>query len=219
MYPPGLPQRRLRSFPHCLSDFAFESQIPGIGELQRLLGHGEYEPLRPAPIFESTFLQVTRHGEPVYLHSHDNLVIVGITATSPALLLPDIMILACSKDHAQGKEQALCAPHAACDLELTRLIPLELASLYIHDMEEQQLKLQLVNGRAYYLQLCAPQGEAHLLFARWLRLMHLLQAPLESFSRTSMGGPGSPYSWHRSHYNAMSMVLWAQGGAGGGVCT
>lgn len=72
------------------------------------------------PTLTSTHAQVTRHGEPVYLHSHDNLVIVGITATSPALLLPDIMILACSKDHAQGKEQALCAPHAACDLELTR---------------------------------------------------------------------------------------------------
>ncbi|CAM5173297.1 unnamed protein product, partial [Eretmochelys imbricata] len=53
----GIVRRSPRPFPECISDFAFAGWIPIIGELQRLLGRGEYNPLQPTPLFESNFLQ------------------------------------------------------------------------------------------------------------------------------------------------------------------
>ena len=39
------------------------------------------------------------------------------------------------------------------------MIPLDLAHLYIHDLSAWRLKLRLVTGRYYYLELDAPDSE------------------------------------------------------------
>uniref|UniRef100_A0A674JY05 Golgi associated RAB2 interactor protein-like Rab2B-binding domain-containing protein n=1 Tax=Terrapene triunguis TaxID=2587831 RepID=A0A674JY05_9SAUR len=183
-------RRSPHPFPECISDFAFAGWIPVIGELQKLLGRGEYNPLCPAPLFESNFLQVsvTKRGELVDLHNRASLVTLGIAATSPALLLPDVMIIARPTEMPQGEPLGPRGAHVRPGLELTRLIPLELVSLYLHDLGEQRLKLRLATGHVYYLQLCAPRGEERPLFTRWLRLIYLLRAPPDSWA--------SIPSWH-----------------------
>nr|XP_008508687.1 PREDICTED: protein FAM71E1 isoform X3 [Equus przewalskii] len=57
------------------------------GRLQRHLS-GEFDQLRDFPIFESNFVQVTRLGEVA------NKVTMGVAASSPALELPDLLLLA-----------------------------------------------------------------------------------------------------------------------------
>ncbi|KAB0396578.1 hypothetical protein E2I00_005857, partial [Balaenoptera physalus] len=58
------------------------------GRLQRHLLSGEFDQLRDLPIFESNFVQVTRLGEVA------NKVTMGVAASSPALELPDLLLLA-----------------------------------------------------------------------------------------------------------------------------
>ncbi|XP_065427954.1 collagen alpha-1(I) chain [Chrysemys picta bellii] len=203
MHPPGIVRRSPHPFPECISDFAFAGWIPVIGELQKLLGQGEYNPLCPAPLFESNFLQVTKRGELVDLHNRASLVTLGIAATSPALLLPDVMIIARPTERPQGEPLGPRGAHVRPGLELTRLIPLELVSLYLHDLGEQRLKLRLATGRVYYLQLCAPRGEERPLFARWLRLIYLLRAPSDSWA--------SIPSWHTADLRGRSAKVPVSG--------
>uniref|UniRef100_A0A7N4UXA7 Uncharacterized protein n=1 Tax=Sarcophilus harrisii TaxID=9305 RepID=A0A7N4UXA7_SARHA len=65
-----------------------QSTSPRPGRLQRYLSNGEFDQLCDFPIFESNFVQVTRFGEVA------NKVTMGVAATSPALELPDILLLA-----------------------------------------------------------------------------------------------------------------------------
>ncbi|XP_071076104.1 Golgi-associated RAB2 interactor protein 5A isoform X2 [Desmodus rotundus] len=58
------------------------------GRLQRYLLCGEFDQLRDFSIFESNFVQVTRLGEVA------NKVTMGVAASSPALELPDLLLLA-----------------------------------------------------------------------------------------------------------------------------
>uniref|UniRef100_A0A8C4VUI6 Golgi associated RAB2 interactor protein-like Rab2B-binding domain-containing protein n=1 Tax=Gopherus evgoodei TaxID=1825980 RepID=A0A8C4VUI6_9SAUR len=201
-------RRSPHPFPECISDFAFAGWIPVVGELQKLLARGEYKPLCPAPLFESNFLQVTKQGELVDLHNRASLVTLGIAATSPALLLPDVMIIARPMERPQGGLLGPKGAHIRPGLELTRLIPLELVSIFLHDLGEQRLKLRLATGRVYYLQLCAPRGEERPLFARWLRLIYLLRAPPDSWA--------SVPSWHTTDLRGRSAkVSWGQHGVVG----
>ncbi|XP_043357126.1 protein FAM71B [Dermochelys coriacea] len=106
------------------------------------------------------------------------------------------MIIARPMERSQGEPLGPRTAHAPPELELTRLIPLEQVSLYLHDMGEQRLKLRLATGRVYYLKLCAPRGEERPLFARWLRLTYLLRVPLDSWA--------SIPSWHTSDLHGRS---------------
>ncbi|XP_072463128.1 Golgi-associated RAB2 interactor protein 5A isoform X4 [Notamacropus eugenii] len=65
-----------------------QSTYPRPGRLQRHLCSGEFDQLCDFPMFESNFVQVTRFGEVA------NKVTMGVAATSPALELPDILLLA-----------------------------------------------------------------------------------------------------------------------------
>ncbi|XP_007103336.2 Golgi-associated RAB2 interactor protein 5B [Physeter macrocephalus] len=143
--------------------------VPTLGELQKTLQKGEYLPLRPLPMFESNFVQVTSRGAPVYVHHRTNRVTMGVAASLPGLVLPDILLMA------QPPEDRGCS-----SLILTRMIPLDLAHLYVHDLSAWRLKLRLVTGRYYYLELDAPDNEVSFLFDRWIRLINLLQQPATS---------------------------------------
>ncbi|XP_026644949.1 protein FAM71E1 isoform X1 [Microtus ochrogaster] len=126
------------------------------GRLQRHLLSGEFDQLRDFPIFESNFVQVTRFGEVA------NKVTMGVAASSPALELPDLLLLA-GPDKENG-----------C-LQLLGLFPLQFVQLFVHDESRQQLKVKFRTGRAFYLQLRAPEETRDREFGRWVRLLYRLR--------------------------------------------
>ncbi|XP_055993197.1 Golgi-associated RAB2 interactor protein 5B [Sorex fumeus] len=144
--------------------------VPILGELQKTLQKGEYLPLGPLPMFESNFVQVTNRGCPVYVHHRPNRVTIGVAASLPGLLLPDLLLIGQPPDREHPS------------LVLTRMIPLGLAHLYVHELATWRLKLRLVTGRYYYLELDAPSREASFLFNRWIRLIHQLQEPAPAWA-------------------------------------
>ncbi|XP_034842414.1 protein FAM71E2 [Mirounga leonina] len=152
--------------------------VPTLGELQKTLQKGEYLPLRPLPMFESNFVQVTNRGAPVYTHHRTNRLTMGVAASLPGLVLPDILLIA---QPGEGKE---CS-----NLVLTRMLPLDLAHLYVHDVSAWRLKLRLVTGRYYYLELDAPDNEAGFLFDRWIRLINLLHEPATTWAPRTLNTP------------------------------
>ncbi|XP_068849276.1 Golgi-associated RAB2 interactor protein 5B [Capricornis sumatraensis] len=152
--------------------------VPTLGELQKTLQQGEHLPLRPLPMFESNFIQVTNRGAPVYVHHRTNRVTMGVAASLPGLVLPDMLLMA------QPPEDRECS-----NLVLTRMIPLDLAHLYVHDLSAWRLKLRLVTGRYYYLELDAPDGEVGFLFDRWIRLISQLQQPATSWAPRTLHTP------------------------------
>nr|XP_048282965.1 protein FAM71E2 [Myodes glareolus] len=152
--------------------------VPILGELQKTLQKGEYLPLRPLPMFESNFVQVTNHGAPAFVHHRTNKLTMGVAASLPGLVLPDILLLARPQE---GKD---CS-----NLNLTRMIPLDLAHLYVHDLPSWRLKLRLITGRYYYLELDAPDHELGFLFDRWIRLINLLHEPTVSWAPRATNMP------------------------------
>ncbi|XP_055992988.1 Golgi-associated RAB2 interactor protein 5A [Sorex fumeus] len=124
------------------------------GRLQRHLS-GEFDQLRDFPIFESNFVQVTRLGEVA------NKVTMGVAASSPALELPDLLLLAGpAKDNGR--------------LQLLGLFPLQFVQLFVHDESHWQLKVKFRTGRAFYLQLRAPPETRDREFGQWVRLLYRL---------------------------------------------
>ncbi|XP_017402051.2 protein FAM71E2 [Cebus imitator] len=140
--------------------------VPILGELQKTLQKGEYLPLRPMPMFESNFVQVTSRGGPVFVSHRTNRLTMGAAASLPGLLVPDILLIG---QPAEGRDYS--------GLVLTRMIPLDLTQLCVHDLSSWCLKLRLVSGHSYYLALDAPDNEAGFLFDCWIRLIHLLREP------------------------------------------
>ncbi|XP_054444125.1 Golgi-associated RAB2 interactor protein 5B [Pteronotus mesoamericanus] len=140
--------------------------VPVLGQLQKTLQKGEYLPLRPLPMFESNFVQVTSRGAPVYIHHRTNHLTMGVAASLPGPMLPDLLLIARPSD---GRD---CS-----GLILTRMIPLDLVHLCVHNLSAWRLKLCLITGRYYYLELNAPNSEVAFLFDRWIHLIRLLQEP------------------------------------------
>ncbi|TEA25489.1 hypothetical protein DBR06_SOUSAS11710097 [Sousa chinensis] len=126
------------------------------GRLQRHLLSGEFDQLRDLPIFESNFVQVTRLGEVA------NKVTMGVAASSPALELPDLLLLA-----GPAKENGR--------LQLFGLFPLQFVQLFVHDESRWQLKVKFRTGRAFYLQLRAPPESRDRKFGQWVRLLYRLR--------------------------------------------
>ncbi|XP_031537416.2 Golgi-associated RAB2 interactor protein 5A isoform X4 [Vicugna pacos] len=126
------------------------------GRLQLHLLSGEFDQLRDFPIFESNFMQVTRLGEVV------NKVTMGVAASSPALELPDLLLLA-----GPAKENGR--------LQLFGLFPLQFVQLFVHDESRWQLKVKFRSGRAFYLQLRAPPQTRDREFGQWVRLLYRLR--------------------------------------------
>uniref|UniRef100_A0A2K6TMN0 Golgi associated RAB2 interactor 5A n=1 Tax=Saimiri boliviensis boliviensis TaxID=39432 RepID=A0A2K6TMN0_SAIBB len=155
---------------------AGEAELGGMAEfsptgrprqLQRHLLSGEFDQLRDFPIFESNFVQVTRLGEVA------NKVTMGVAASSPALELPDLLLLA-----GPAKENG--------HLQLFGLFPLQFVQLFVHDESRRQLKVKLSNHRAFYLQLQAPPETRDREFGQWVRLLYRLRfrsAPAVPFTR------------------------------------
>ncbi|KAF6077464.1 family with sequence similarity 71 member E1 [Phyllostomus discolor] len=126
------------------------------GRLQRYLLRGEFDQLRDFSIFESNFMQVTRLGEVA------NKVTMGVAASSPALELPDLLLLA-----GPAKENGR--------LQLSGLFPLQFVQLFVHDERHCQLKVKFQTGRTFYLQLRGPPKTRNRKFGQWVRLLYRLR--------------------------------------------
>lgn len=69
------------------------------------------------------------------------------------------------------------------------MIPLNLVHLYVHNLSTWCLKLRLVTGRNYYLELDAPDREIAFLFDRWVSLINLLQEPATHWAPRTLNTP------------------------------
>ncbi|KAM5297560.1 Golgi-associated RAB2 interactor protein 5B [Glossophaga mutica] len=152
--------------------------VPILGQLQKTLQQGEYLPLCPLPMLESNFVQVTSRGAPVHVHHKSNHLTMGVAASLPGPVLPDLLLIA------RPSEARDCS-----SLVLTRMIPLDLVHLYVHSLSAWRLKLCLITGRYYYLELNAPDSEVAFLFDRWMRLIHLLQEPATFWAPRTLKTP------------------------------
>uniref|UniRef100_A0A2K5HXW6 Golgi associated RAB2 interactor protein-like Rab2B-binding domain-containing protein n=1 Tax=Colobus angolensis palliatus TaxID=336983 RepID=A0A2K5HXW6_COLAP len=131
--------------------------------LQRYLQSGEFDQLRDFPIFESNFVQFCPHIYPVTrLGEVANEVTMGVAASSPALELPDLLLLA-GPDKENGR------------LQLFGLFPLKFVQLFVHDESRCQLEVKLNTSRTFYLRLRAPLETRDREFGQWVRLLYRLR--------------------------------------------
>lgn len=56
---------------------------------------------------------------------------------------------------------------------------MQFVDLSVHSANKRRLKLKLLNGRAYYLELCAPTQKQSEIFSQWVRLINLLKSKSE----------------------------------------
>ncbi|XP_071600502.1 Golgi-associated RAB2 interactor protein 2 isoform X2 [Heliangelus exortis] len=166
------------------------SQESIMGDLQRLLSQGEYPPFTFAPIFESKFVEVNQRGEQISVHNRASYVTIGICAANSSSPLPNAMLVA--REMSVSSQESLTnfwkfseqPPHVE-HLELTRFLPLEFVELAVHSTDNHHLRIKLVNGRSYYLELCAPPDQQEHLFRLWLQLISLLK-PTEKTSNSEV---------------------------------
>uniref|UniRef100_A0ABM5GRW0 Golgi associated RAB2 interactor protein-like Rab2B-binding domain-containing protein n=1 Tax=Pogona vitticeps TaxID=103695 RepID=A0ABM5GRW0_9SAUR len=154
-----------------------------MGPLQTQLRQGEYELFKFSPMFESNFVQISKQGGPTQIHNQEETVTVAITATSPVLLIPDVLLLArpiVSPEEYTPKLKNKFHPHPPVRYELTRLFPLCFVKITIHNAERQQLRFKIANGRTFYLQLSPDSKRQEDLFDAWIRIVQLLRPPLEA---------------------------------------
>ncbi|CAN0096279.1 unnamed protein product [Bubo scandiacus] len=153
-----------------------------MGDLKRLLRQGEYVPFSSAPIFESKFVEVNRRGEPISVHNRPSCVIIGISAVNPSSPIPDAMLVAhkvpMSPQESMTNFWKLSEqPSHMEEIALARFFPLKFVELSVHSTEKHHLMLKLVNGRSYYLELCASPNQQQHLFHLWLQFISLLKPP------------------------------------------
>ncbi|XP_066479877.1 Golgi-associated RAB2 interactor protein 6-like [Tiliqua scincoides] len=160
-----------RSFHALHSDFSFPTQTPVKTVLQKYLRKGEFPLFQRVAMFESSFLQVTRKGKHIFFHNHYHEAIIGIASTNTKLPLPNLMFIARPAASQVSSEQY---PE---EIMLTRLLPLKFVHISIYDSKKQLIKIKLINGRSYYLQLYTSTEEEKDLFKHWLTLVYLLHHP------------------------------------------
>ncbi|XP_053529187.1 Golgi-associated RAB2 interactor protein 2 [Artibeus jamaicensis] len=163
--------------------------LHGPGDFQNVLDGGEFAPFVTPPMLEGNFIQVNRRGESIYLHNRANWVTVGICASSHSHKTPNVMLLAHLAPTAWKDPEplfkSLLTSHSPEKLVLTRFLPLQFVTLSVHDAKTMRLKVKLVSGRAYYLQLCAPASKQDALFSQWERLISLLNREKARASKVS----------------------------------
>ncbi|KAK2501850.1 hypothetical protein MC885_020490 [Smutsia gigantea] len=160
-----------------------------MGKLQQQLQKGEYDIFKSFPMCESDFVRITKQGELTDTHKCAQITTVGIAKTNPFDPTPDVMLLAqpvpgCKQYAGCGQVTKGKGNKAPTTLELTRLFPLNLVKISVHNRDKQQLRLKLATGHSYYLQLCAPPGKQEDLFPCWEDVIDLFRPPVEAYSST-----------------------------------
>ncbi|KFQ50199.1 Protein FAM71D, partial [Pelecanus crispus] len=151
------------------------SQASIMGDLQRLLRQGEYAPFTSAPIFESKFVQVKSHSDEIIWHAQDKIACNDY---------PFFLSLRSTEEFPNPLGSFFLFQFLTFSLILSvvstffyRFFPLKFVELSVHSTDKHHLLLKLINGRCYYLELCAPPDQQQHLFHLWLQLISLLKCP------------------------------------------
>ncbi|KAG8140037.1 hypothetical protein E2320_002769, partial [Naja naja] len=117
---------------------------------------------------------INKKGNPSDVHNRKKIIKLGVTSTIPTLPIPNTLLLA---SHIISSEEDISEPTSILsgNLELKRLFPLSLVKLTIHNLEKKQLRLKLVTGRTYYLQMYPPPHQQQDLFVGWVKLVQILR--------------------------------------------
>lgn len=70
-------------------------------------------------LFSFSELQINKRGELIDVHNDVHVMTVGVTYSTPRLLIPDVMLLACPAVKCARRSQGV-GSEAADSLELTR---------------------------------------------------------------------------------------------------
>ncbi|KFU85215.1 Protein FAM71D, partial [Chaetura pelagica] len=154
------------------------SQTSIMGDLRRLLNQGEYSPFTCAPIFESKFVEVKSPSNEIIWCAQDKIACNDYPFFTPstASSYPSFSGICRFDRHSIFKRNLhLCLLY--CFPFFNRFLPLELVELAVHSRDHHHLMIKLVNGRSYYLELCAPPDQQEHLFHLWLQLISLLKPP------------------------------------------
>ncbi|XP_070584380.1 Golgi-associated RAB2 interactor protein 6-like [Erythrolamprus reginae] len=154
-----------------------------MGPLQKQLWHGEYDLLKFAPMLESDFVQINKRGEVIDVHNQIQTMTVAVACTSPSLLVPNVLLLArplFPLEESLPKIKSLFHPrHPVKKYELTRLFPLCLVRISVHNPKKMQLRFKLASGRTFYLQLCPQPNAQEDIFGLWIKVVNMLRPPLD----------------------------------------
>ncbi|XP_034271622.1 uncharacterized protein LOC117664622 isoform X2 [Pantherophis guttatus] len=122
--------------------------------------------------------QIDKEGNPINVHNKKKVITLGVTSTIPTLRIPNTLLLASSivssEEHISKSTSIFHQPLPG-KLELKRLFPLCLVNISIHNLEKKQLRLKLVTGRTYYLQLYPASHQQQDLFVCWIKLVQILR--------------------------------------------
>ncbi|XP_067915484.1 Golgi-associated RAB2 interactor protein 1A-like [Heterodontus francisci] len=152
------------------------------GSLHKLLRSREYNLFAQSAVFESDFIQVTRRGNLVDIHNIPTLLTLGITASVPFLPLPNILIIASRDTESKGTEGE------EGYMKITRMLPMKLVRLSVHEKVSRCLKLVLANRSTFYLQL--QDKHPNHVFKLWEELIHIIYAGLSiTFKDTNVNLP------------------------------
>ncbi|XP_070623078.1 uncharacterized protein [Erythrolamprus reginae] len=146
--------------------------------LENLLRRGEYNMFQYSPIFESDFYQINKEGKPSNIHNKKKIFTLGVTTTNPTVPVPNTLLLATPiVSFEEEASSSILHQHLKGNLELKRLFPLSLVKISIHNLEMKQLRLKLVNGDTYYLQLYPASYHQQDCFDIWVRIVEMLRPP------------------------------------------
>ncbi|XP_063158136.1 serine/arginine repetitive matrix protein 1-like [Candoia aspera] len=144
----------------------------------------------------SCSLQINKRGEVIDVHNQVQMVTVAVACTSPSLLVPNILLLArpiYPPEEPPPKLRSFSHPRPpAKRYELTRLFPLCLVRISLHNPEKKQLRFKLASGRTFYLQLCPQPGTKEDVFGLWVKVVNMLRPPsdLSTKSHSKVKTPG-----------------------------
>ncbi|KAM6453371.1 Golgi-associated RAB2 interactor protein 4-like [Liasis olivaceus] len=134
-------------------------------------------------MLESDFVQISKRGEVIDVHNQVQTVTVAVACTSPSLLVPNVLLLArpiFPPEEPPPKLKSFVHPRLpAKRYELTRLFPLCLVRISLHNPEKKQLRFKLASGRTFYLQLCPQPGTQEDVFGLWVKVVNMLRPPSE----------------------------------------
>uniref|UniRef100_A0A8C4TID8 Golgi associated RAB2 interactor protein-like Rab2B-binding domain-containing protein n=1 Tax=Erpetoichthys calabaricus TaxID=27687 RepID=A0A8C4TID8_ERPCA len=111
------------------------------GLLRKFLRRQRLCPICDQFIFESSFVEFAESSQVSRLLDRRTVITVGITSSDPKLL------------------------------QRHPLLALESVKLYVVSAEWQQLRVEVLNGPVYHLQLLAPEGLERLVFSMWVELL------------------------------------------------
>ncbi|KFO14002.1 Protein FAM71D, partial [Balearica regulorum gibbericeps] len=169
------------------------SQVSVMGDLQRLLSQGEYPPFTSAPIFESKFIQVKSNSSEIIWHGQDKIACNDFpfffffllphlnsqrySGECPNPLSSSFLFQLLTFSLILSVEESPLVLNNEFLLFFYRFFPLKFVELSVHSTDNHHLMLKLVNGRSYYLELCAPPDQQQHLFHLWQQLISLLKPP------------------------------------------